>query len=266
MKFRILILALMLVAVASTQEALAWTGVGHNVVAYMAEKHLTPEAKAKCQHYLKHNLPHYALWQDSWRNIDPFKDVATGHMSYVDKNLKIVGRNGDITFDAVTRLNKHINTLSNGNYRNLPDSIVALTLKLIIHTTGDMHCPCHVAYSADSGIRTAPIYVKGKKTWRHSFWDNAPKLMHPKWKADRFVEEYDTYTPKQIKKICKGGPTQWGLQNAKRMIETNYYWGQGAIFEELSNEQRQQIDDILHEQLSFASYRLAHIMNSIFVE
>ena len=46
-----------LVALFGVQSAKAWGTWGHHAVAFIAEKHLTPEAKAKCEQYLQFRCP-----------------------------------------------------------------------------------------------------------------------------------------------------------------------------------------------------------------
>ena len=128
----------------------------------------------------------------------------------------------------------------------------------------DMHCPSHIVHSKEYGLKGHSLLVKGKKYHRHKVWDASPQLLHPKWKADRFVKAYDTYSEKQIKKIVKGTPTKWTIQNSKKMIATYSYWEKGDEFTKLSKEQRQKMDDIVHEQLAYGGYRLANILNMIF--
>jgi hypothetical protein len=243
---------------------MAWGGWGHHITAYIAEKHLTPEAKAKCQHYLKHNLPHYSSWQDYWRHSDPFKEISFWHSSYVNKNYEVIGYNGDETRDAAYQVDRIIKELSKGKYKSMSDSLVAVNLKLLIHMVGDMHCPCHISYTKDFGYKGNSIYMKGKKVNRHKFWDGAPQYMHPKWNADKFLKAYDTYSAKEMKKISKGTPFKWSAQNAHNIARTYGYWTKGAEFTKLSKEQRKQIDETLHEQLAFAGYRLAATLNKIF--
>jgi hypothetical protein len=54
------VLILALIASMSIQSAKAWGTYGHGAIAYVAEQHLTPKAKAECRRYLKHTLPYYA--------------------------------------------------------------------------------------------------------------------------------------------------------------------------------------------------------------
>lgn len=246
------------------QSAMAWGGWGHHISAYIAEKHLTPQAKEKCQHYLKHNLPHYSSWQDYWRHSDPFKEISFWHSSYVDKKFNTIGYKGDETRDAAYQVNRIVKEMAKGKYKNMSDSLVAVNLKLLIHMVGDMHCPSHIVYTKDFGMPNHSIKIKGKKCGRHSFWDRSPMYMHPKWNADRFVKAYDTYSPKEIKKICKGNAFKWSVQNAHNILKTGDYWERGAEFTKLSKEQRKQIEETLHEQLAFAGYRLASVLNKIF--
>ena len=264
MKNKFLFLVLAFVAFTSVQSAMAWSMWGHHISAYIAEKHLTPEAKEKCRYYLKHRLPHYSAWQDYWRHSEPFKEMTHWHQSYVDKNYKVVGSKGNITREATYQIDRIIKEMENGNYHNLSDSLVMVNLKLLIHMVPDMHCPSHIIYPKEFGLTPVSLLVKKSKYNRHKVWDAAPMLLHPKWNADHFVKAYDTYSPKQIKKICKGTPAKWSAQNGKKIIATYYFWEKGEAFAKLSKEQIKKMDDITHEQLAYGGYRLANILNKIF--
>ena len=261
MKNRILKIALAVVALLVSGRALAWENIGHAVIAYNAERLLDPEVKAKCRHYLKATIPFYATWMDQARSIEPYTVCDKWHSTNIDAKNKVVVGLPTTGAYHIERIRKE---MAGGAYKNMSDSLVAVNLKLLIHMVGDMHCPSHIVYTKDFGMPGYSIKVKGKKVGRHSFWDRSPQYMHPKWKADRFVKAYDTYTPKEIKKICKGDAYKWSVQNANNILKTGNYWERGAEFTKLSKEQRKQIDETLHEQLAFAGYRLASTLNKIF--
>ena len=66
---KIVILLFVAASVFSVQQVSAWAGLGHMASAQIAEKHLTPEAKAVTQKYLNASLPSVAVWMDrtaSW--------------------------------------------------------------------------------------------------------------------------------------------------------------------------------------------------------
>ena len=90
MKMKHLTLMLCLVVAMGVQSAMAWSGFGHGNIAYVAEQHLTPEAKEKCQYYLRHSLAYYASWMDYWRGSKHFSKVNSGHSNKTTKSGKNV--------------------------------------------------------------------------------------------------------------------------------------------------------------------------------
>ena len=140
------ILVVALVALFGAESAKAWTNYAHGTAAYIAEQHLTEKANSECRRYLKHTLPYHASWQDYWRNCKGFGEVCTAHSHYVDHNFNLYGKGGNPDRDPVTRIDKIMKQMEKGQYLNMPDSIVAMNLKLLIHMTTDMHCPGHVTY------------------------------------------------------------------------------------------------------------------------
>ena len=259
-----------LVALFGVQSAKAWGTWGHHAVAFIAEKHLTPEAKAKCDQYLQFSLPHYSSWQDYWRNSPPFQEITHWHMNRVDKDFVTVGSGGKVSRDAVTQINRIVKEMEKGKYKQMSDSLVAVNLKLLIHMVGDMHCPCHMAYSKDflqqRGVKGVSIFVKGKKYDYHKFWDAAPQIMNPKWKADDYLKACDTYSPKQIKKIAKGNVYKWSVDNAKREVVMFDFWERHEELTKMSKERRERINDLMYQQLAYAGYRLAATLNRLFAK
>ena len=259
-----------LVVLFGAQSAMAWGTWGHHAVAFIAEKHLTPEAKAKCEQYLQFSLPHYSSWQDYWRNSHPFEEITHWHMNRVDKDFVTVGTKGNVSRDAVTQINRIVKEMEKGKYKQMSDSLVAVNLKLLIHMVGDMHCPCHMAYSKDfleqRGVKGVSIFVKGKKYDYHKFWDAAPQIMNPKWKADDYLKACDTYSPKQIKKISKGNVYKWSVDNAKREVVMFDFWERHEELTKMSKERRENINELMHTQLAYAGYRLAATLNKLFAK
>ena len=259
-----------LVALFGVQSAMAWGTWGHHAVAYIAEKHLTPEAKAKCEQYLQFSLPHYSSWQDYWRNSPPFQEITHWHMNRVNKDFVTIGSGGKVSRDAVTQINRIVKEMEKGKYKQMSDSLVAVNLKLLIHMVGDMHCPCHMAYSKDflqqRGVKGVSIFVKGKKYDYHKFWDAAPQIMNPKWKADDYLKACDTYSPKQIKKINKGNVYKWSVDNAKREVVMFDFWERHEELTKMSKERRERINDLMYQQLAYAGYRLAATLNRLFAK
>ena len=265
MKNRLLTFIVLAVAMVSmSHNAMAWGRRGHAISAYIAEKHLTEKAFTECRRYLQHTLPYYSVWQDQWRGCRGFEEICTAHVNYVNPDFTVRGKR-DVTRDPVTRVVMITRELENGQYLNMPDSIVAMKLKLLIHMATDMHCPSHVGYPKEmKRDQQMPIRIGGRKVMRHGFWDAIPQTLHPSWNLDDFLEAYDVYSPKKIQKICKGDPTKWGIQNARKMLSTFDMWEVDEEFRRMDKERRQAIEDITAEQLVYGGYRLASILNHIF--
>ena len=88
--------------------------------------------------------------------------------------------------------------------------------------------------------------------------------MNEQQELERFCKEYDTYSEKEIKKICKGTPYKWGNDAAREMVKTFSYWEDGQSYKSLSKERREEIENLLHETLAVGGYRLAAVLNRIF--
>ena len=264
MKRKISIVLIAIVATMGVQRAMAWGGQGHRISAYIAEQHLTPEAKAKCQHYLKHSLPYFASWMDYWRTIEPFRDITYWHSCTVDEDFRPVGKAGHPERDAVYQTERIMKEMCKGKYKELSDSMIMVNLKVLVHMVPDMHCPSHTVYPKSMGKKVGPMMVKGQKYPMHKFWDASPYILHPKWTVQRYAKAVDTYSPKEIKKIQKGTATKWGIENGHTMEASYTLWEGGDEFTKISKEQHRAIEEHTYEALAKGGYRLAAVLNTIF--
>ena len=70
---------------------MAWGGPGHSIIGYIAENHLTPAAKEKCHHYIRHTLAYEASWMDHWRYCKGFNGTAHWHIGYAYPERQYTG-------------------------------------------------------------------------------------------------------------------------------------------------------------------------------
>lgn len=255
------------VAMCATYSAKAWGGFGHGAIAYVAEQHLTPEAKEKCRYYLKHTLPYYASWMDHWRGIAKYKSVNNPHSFKAMPD----GRNVDWSGKPEGRVLGHyvnaMKELGNGKYKNLPDSIVRQRLINMVHYIPDFHCPVHVGFpKKEFAHYRYNIYRKGKKVKYHGFWDGSPGFMRKNWTYERYAAEVDKVTPKQAKKWVKGNIDAWGRDIIKQAHRCYKITPADTDISKLTDEQKAQVLELADEQALKAAYRLAHTLNTIFAE
>ena len=266
---RILSICLLsLVAVMSAQSAMAWGSFGHYTIAYIAEQHLTPEAKDKCRYYLKHTLPYYAMWMDHWRGVKEYHKINSGHAINVHSDGRTIKWEGfEPAGRAMGHLKNALEELDNGKYKNLPDSVVRQRLINMIHYIPDMHCPSHVDFPKSMYYTTQSeytVYKRGKKANYHGFWDGSNGYRRRKWTVKKYAEEVDKVSPSQAKKWQKGSLEDWGRDIIKQAHRVYEITPRGVDLAELTVEQQDAVNTLADEMALRGAYRLAHVLNKIF--
>ena len=259
-KLTILIVAL--VSLFGIQSAKAWNGFGHSCAAYIAEQHLTPEAKAKCEKYLQHSFVFYASWMDQWRYIKPYEETSSWHVIYVDEDWKLDTSKQKYAEYQTERIWKELK-----DYKNLPDSLVRQNLIYLIHMVPDYHCPVHTFFRKGTHTeRKYSLLTKGKKFSLHTFWDASPGFKRKNWTMQRYCKEVDVISPKLAKKYQKGTPIKWANDALKQAHRVYPITPANTETTKLSKEQTAQIHKLTDEMILKGAYRLAHIINDVFKE
>lgn len=264
---KILVAVAALVMLVGVQSAKAWGGFGHSAIVYVAEQHLTPEAKAKCRYYLRHTLPYYASWMDQWRTIPEFKSVNNPHSIKAKADGRTIDWGGNPKGRAMGHLVNMMAELGNGKYKNLPDSLVRQRLINLVHYLPDLHCPVHVGFPKE----TYPQYrysllKKGKEFKYHTFWDGSPAYKRKKWTLERYAETVDHVTPKQAKKWVKGTYDDWASDIIRQAHRCYAITPEGTDITKMTKEQQAQVLELADEMAMKAAYRLAFILNTLFKE
>jgi hypothetical protein len=182
-KFIILAGALALVT-ANSPPADAWGCKGHQTVALIAEKHLTPEARQLVQKLLSENpidpklkrwcgnatsdlIVDASTWPDDVRNERKngswhYIDVPRGkHKGELDEYC---GSEGCVT-RAIEEQRAILKDKSADSMKR------AEAIRYLIHFVGDLHQPLHAINNADSGGNCVPV-----KYFRH---EPLPNTQHP---------------------------------------------------------------------------------------
>ena len=252
--FAILIVALLFVC----NSALAWSGLTHNAICHIADQHLTEEAKAKRNHYLRHTLAYYASWQDEVAWSKEYAETRFWHAVQYDAKNRFQYRDGR---NAITHISRIWNDMRNGGYKRLDDSTIIVNLKLLVHMVGDMHCPTH---SYVPGPRCFwPCTLNGKKYKAfHGLYDKMPQLIHKGKKDNQIAEELDVLKKGQIKKIVKGDLHEWVHQvgSDNKVI---YEWNPHNT-PVLKDNTIELSTELVNKQMQYAGYRLAYLLNKYF--
>ena len=184
--------------------AFAWGQKGHDVTAYIAECRLTPEAAEKVRKALDGYSPVYiANWLDFASYWPEYAYSKTWHYLNIDEGetLESMSRNpgGDV-LTAVTRLTEKLKS------GRLTPEEETLSLKMLIHLVGDMHCPMHLGRLSDLGGNKRPVRFFGRDTNLHSVWDtNIPEAAH-KWSYSEWQQQIDRLTDEADAEVARFHP------------------------------------------------------------
>jgi hypothetical protein len=270
-----LLLFAFLVALLPIVNTAAWGRLGHAAIAYIAEQHLTPEAKANLDKLLDgKSIVDYASYMDDYRAemlVDLGYNPTNGkrmhtlpHTFTVDKSDKVMRGNrlphkkyfeNSLYYieQSTQRLNRQMGKMD--------DSTRLACIKIIVHCIGDMHCPGHVRYYPDNqGIGQFKVTLNGKELKYHALWDTQIVQALGLKNFTDLAHLLDNYSAEQQQEVTEGNIYDWGREIAT-VSESIYKVKEGdALGDEFLDEYK----PLAAEQLTKAGYRLAKVLNDIF--
>lgn len=257
---RYIVLSILLLAVNLTS-AYGWGKKGHDVIAYIAECHLSPEVLARVEKVLDgRTMIYYSSWMDSASNRPEYSYSKTWHYFNLGRRESVLEakrhKKGDL-LSAVT----DIETKLRSGTLSAEDEKVALMM--MIHLIGDMHQPMHMGESENEGGGTIPVVYFVESTSLHAMWDYHIVEGAHSWSYTEWQIQIDRESEEREREITSGSYVDWLMQThelaklvyRKTPAETRVFY--------------EYIDDfrpIIEEQFLKAGLRLAHVLNSIYGE
>lgn len=255
MKRLLVLLACLLVV----RGAYAWGQKGHDVTAYIAECHLTPEAAEKIDIVLDGHSPvYYANWLDIASHTPQYAYTRTWHYLNIDedKTMETMPKNPD--GDILTALGEIVAKLKAGG---LAPEEEKLQLKMLIHLMGDLHCPMHSGRLTDLGGNLRPVLFFSKETNLHSAWDTAiPEAAH-RWSYTEWQEQIDRLTDDEAVLIQAGDPRDWLMESHAICEEIYENTPEGT---KISYGYVDRATPVIERQFLRGGYRLARLLNEIY--
>jgi hypothetical protein len=226
----------------------AWGCRGHEVVAALAEKHLTPEAKQAFLALLTANpidpqLRRYcgergldpiidaATWADDERNKEP----ATAPWHYIDIPLGVTQGSPENFCGVGGCVTKAIaDQLAILKDKTAPGPKRAAALRFIIHFVGDLHQPLHGITNSDSGGNCVALqYMQRRPHERnnsytpnlHHIWDTEiPETQMQGADASEFANTLDTVFAGAFAEWQAGGMQldNWAWESHQHAADTAY--------------------------------------------
>jgi hypothetical protein len=174
-----LVTFLTIIAVLVAPLASAWGPSGHRIVAELAQKQLTPAARAEVERLLKpeneRSLADVATWADDLRNDPTREDLwkASRSLHYINFRSKtcvyVPPRDCAGGRCVVGALGKYVAILGD---RHRPDAERLQALRFVVHFVGDVHQPMHASYRNDQGGNEFQLRMDGKGSNLHKVWDS----------------------------------------------------------------------------------------------
>ena len=263
-KLRLVASALTFLAVAPAAQA--WGPVGHSIVAELAQRHLSPAAKAEVEHLLslehKTRLADIASWPDEIRN-DPNQQAlwkATRAQHYLDF------KNDQCSYSpprdcpdgqcVVEGINHYAEILAD---KTQSDATRLEALKFVVHFVGDEHQPLHAGSRDDKGGNSYQVQFQGKGTNLHHVWDSGLLSTHGKeWKdyADELDKRGQVELPKPIAPL-DNPYAQWAEESCHITAQPGFYPDNHKIDDAYVQKEL----PVAEERLREGGRRLANVLN-----
>ena len=253
----------------SSISTFAWGPTGHDVVAAIAEQHLSKKAKKEISKLLDgKSIVYYSSWMDNIQNSpyweNGYDKTKTWHYANVDKGHTYEtmekNKDGDVV-NGLEMLTKEMKE----NYAQLTDSMKVDYLKMIVHMVGDLHCPMHAGRLSDRGGNGTKVKWFGQNTNLHSIWDSKMIDSARKWSYSEWVEHLDRANKKYRKSVMRGTYEEWFMDTVDGAASLyEYVENMGVDNPNLSYQYVYDFSPLLEDRLLVGGYRLAYVLNTIF--
>lgn len=250
--------------------AMAWGYHGHATIAMIAERHLTPTAKANIEKCIDgHSIVYYASWLDHHRKEYKEWDRLRHTCDFDSKTGKLYG-------NPIKQMRQTIALLE--DYKHLKDSVRKVRIYHFVHSFGDFHCPGHIEFMTDdkrSHTTNYPVInVNGKPLRYHTMWDATVLTENYRdWGYMDFAHALDSNLSQEyIDSVTTGTLEDWlydARDRSHRIYTDAPQKPEGTPESELSKVDRDLMNDfgeLACEQVLRAGLRMAKIINEIFGE
>ena len=203
----------------------AWGPDGHSIVAEIAQRRLTPAARAEVEMLLGpgHSLASESSWADDVRDARPetynwhFVDIPIASETYDPARDCAPSPKGDCVVAELERLQR---TLRCGNTEARREA-----LRFAVHFVGDIHQPLHTVGDARGGndipvtlqvhgLRCPTCAVKSIPDNLHAAWD-ASLISATTWSWGAYVARLESgwLTTSEARDVTFGTPVDWANES-----------------------------------------------------
>jgi hypothetical protein len=257
-----------LLVLSSATPARAWGRLGHRVIARLAEKYMTPEAKAGVAVLLEsgESMADASLWADENRRDLP----KTAPWHYVDVPLDEPRYDARFSGDdpkkgcVVDKINE-FRKLAGDKTKTLDERRFAL--RFLLHCVQDMHQPCHVGDNHDRGGKDTQVRWFDGGSNMHRVWDSG--IIERAGDDEEFwlAELAELDTAENRKAWMAGTVEDWATESLQAAREAYLIPGTNKPLksgQKLGEEYHAKHLPVVRRRLCQAGLRLALVLNQAF--
>lgn len=245
----------------STAPASAWGPLGHEVVAEIAARHLTPEATAMVEDLLEERagpaLREASTWADDLRAFEGLGMTAPYHyVNFPRSSCTYVARRdcpgGRCVVGALQRFVLQLREGASPEAR-------AAGLKWVLHLVADMHQPLHAGHADDRGGNDVQVRWQGEGTNLHALLDSG-LLRAPGRRPVPFAQELLQRLPAPDTDAVRwsaDAPVRWAEETCRTV--PGVYPASARIDAAYARDTRA----LLEARLLLAGLRLAAVLNHV---
>ncbi len=249
----------LLIFLAVTQSVMAWGKKGHDVIAYIAECHLSERALERVTEVLDgRTMVYYSSWMDRASNTPKYSYSKPWHYFNMDRRESVAEAKRSKKGDLLSALNEIEKSLRSGELSKEQEKIA---LMMFIHLVGDMHQPMHLGEPDNEGGGTIPVVYFVESTNLHALWDYHLIEGVYSWSYTEWQIQIDRASDDEEAKITAGSYLDW-LEETHEITKLAYRKtpAETRVFYSYIDEFR----PIVEQQFLYAGLRLAYLLNSIY--
>jgi hypothetical protein len=240
--------------------AYPWGSKGHEIVAAIAETHLTDAARKRIKELLPQGttLAEASTWPDEvGRKI---VDMNPYHFINFPKDANAYDQQRDCKLRncVIEAIAWYLQVL---NSPDAPRNEKRIALRFIAHLVGDIHQPLHAGFAEDRGGNSVDVRFNGRKMNLHSLWDTGLVELEEGTPAEVAARIEETLTHEDREQWQGGTPEQWALESLA-VVRSQVYRlpASGEIIPSYIGPARA----VIRTRLAQSGARLAGLLNETF--
>ena len=254
-------LALVLALLLASSEAFGWGVEGHEIVAGVALRELTPQARRQVAQIL--GSDRVMVGESNWADEIRARRRDTARWHFVDIPLQAPGfvPRRDCAYGdcVVAQIENDLKVLRK---RRQNGAARAQALLFLIHFVADVHQPLHAENNDDKGGNDVRVQIGRERASLHRVWDvDVVEVLG--FDPDAAAQNIERgITPEQRRAWSGGTPADWANEAHAIARDQIYPPLQGARELRLPRDYAWREANVARQQLARAGVRLAWLLNT----